>query len=142
MNPKRNILFALFASVLFAAGCGATSSGGSNAAAADAGAPGPDAITAENAVRVADDGVHVTIYVTSEGFIPAEVHVPSGKLVTLHVTRKIETTCATQLVMKDQNIVRDLPLDRTVAITFTPEKPGALRYACGMDMVFGTIIVD
>jgi plastocyanin domain-containing protein len=29
-----------------------------------------------------------------------------------------------------------------VEITFTPEKAGTLTYACGMDMIKGTVVVQ
>jgi plastocyanin domain-containing protein len=29
-----------------------------------------------------------------------------------------------------------------VTITFTPDKAGELRYACGMDMIAGIVTVD
>jgi plastocyanin domain-containing protein len=98
--------------------------------------------TAESAVQTTDAGTTVTIYVTSEGFVPANVHVPAGKPVTLQVTRKTEKTCATELVMAAKNIRQALPLNEMVAITFTPDKAGDLRFACGMDMVAGTITVE
>ncbi len=100
------------------------------------------ALTPEQAVQTTDAGTSVTLYVTSDGFVPAKVHVPAGRPVTLHVTRKTERTCATELVMKAMNIRRALPLNEAVDITFTPNEAGDLRYACPMDMVAGTITVD
>lgn len=100
------------------------------------------ALTAEQAVQTTEAGTEVTIYVTSEGFVPASVHVPAGKPVTLHVTRKTERTCATELVMAAHEIHQALPMNQTVDITFTPSEAGELRYACGMDMIAGKIVVD
>jgi plastocyanin domain-containing protein len=34
-----------------------------------------------------------------------------------------------------------LPLGRTVAIRFTPERPGTLEHACAMDTYHGKIVV-
>ena len=67
--------------------------------------------------------------------------VPQGKSVTLVVTRKTERTCATEFVLAEQNIRKELPLNQQVEITFTPTHAGELRYACGMDMLSGTIVV-
>jgi plastocyanin domain-containing protein len=87
-------------------------------------------------------GQRVSIHVTDKGFEPAVVTVKAGEPVTLLVTRVTDQTCATDLVMKDHNINQPLPLNKEVAITFTPSKTGDLTYACAMDMYRGTIHVE
>jgi plastocyanin domain-containing protein len=82
------------------------------------------------------------IEVTKDGFVPAEIKVKAGKPVKLVVTRKVERTCATEIVIKDQGINKPLPLNQPVEVTFTPSKAGKLRYACGMDMIAGVILVE
>lgn len=84
----------------------------------------------------------VEIAVTEDGFVPASVTVTAGQPVTMVVTRKTDKTCATELVMKDQNINQALPLNQAVEITFTPAQKGTLTYACGMDMIKGTVVVE
>jgi plastocyanin domain-containing protein len=84
----------------------------------------------------------VEIAVTSDGFVPAEVTVKRGEAVKLVVTRQVERTCATEIVMKDFGINQPLPLGKPVTITVTPRKAGEYRYACGMDMVAGVLKVD
>jgi plastocyanin domain-containing protein len=84
----------------------------------------------------------VKLEVTSAGFVPAEVTVKKGLPVKLEVTRRTARTCATELVLKDKNIKLDLPLDKTVSVSFTPDKSGKLRYACAMDMIAGVIVVS
>jgi plastocyanin domain-containing protein len=83
----------------------------------------------------------VRISVTEKGFVPAVVTVQSGRPVTLLVTRRTDRTCATELVLKTHGINEKLPLGRTVAIRFTPERPGTLEYACAMGMYHGRIVV-
>jgi plastocyanin domain-containing protein len=87
-------------------------------------------------------GQRVAIQVTENGFEPSVVTVKAGEPVTLVVKRVTDKTCATELVMKDPNINRPLPLNREVEITFTPRKRGDLSYACGMDMFKGTVRVE
>ena len=123
-------------------GCASERAAETETAAAPAAEAQEPTITAEEAVQVTEEGTMVTIYVTKEGFVPAAVHVPAGKPVTLQVTRKTERTCATELVMAEHEINQKLPLNEMVEITFTPEEAGELRYACGMDMIAGTIVVD
>ena len=84
----------------------------------------------------------VKVAVTDAGFVPAQVNVRSGESVVLLVTRTTDETCAKEIVIADQHIRRELPLNQEVRIAFTPEKQGELRYACGMDMVAGTLRVE
>jgi len=84
----------------------------------------------------------VEISVTKDGFVPAQVKVKVGRPVKLLVTRKIERTCATDIVIKDYGIKEALPLDKTVEVTFTPNKAGSSRFACAMDMIAGVIVAE
>jgi plastocyanin domain-containing protein len=88
-----------------------------------------------------DGSQRVRLAVTEKGFVPKVVTVQSGKPVILLVTRKTDRTCATELVLKTHGIDVKLPLNKTVAIRFTPERPGELDYACAMDMIHGKIVV-
>lgn len=85
---------------------------------------------------------HVTLTVTKKGFEPATVRLKAGEPVRLSVTRKVERTCATEIVIKSLGIEKPLPLGKTVDVRFTPKAAGALRYACGMDMIAGSLIVE
>ncbi len=84
----------------------------------------------------------VSIDVTDRGFVPAEVKVRAGEPVTLLVTRRTDATCAKEFVIANEGIRRSLPLDEAVRIELTPKAAGDLRYACGMDMVAGTLKVQ
>ncbi len=84
----------------------------------------------------------VEIAVTSDGFTPANVKVKAGETVKLVVTRKTQKTCATEIVIKDFGVNQPLPLDKPVTVEITPKKPGDVRFACGMDMIAGTITVE
>jgi len=83
----------------------------------------------------------VEIAVTSEGFVPAEVTVKRGKPVKLVVTRKVERTCATEIVMKDFGVNAPLPLGKKVEVVVAPKTAGSYRFACGMDMIAGVLHV-
>jgi plastocyanin domain-containing protein len=98
----------------------------------------PPAVT----TAVQETGQAIEISVTGEGFVPASIKVKKGQLVRLVVTRKTERTCATEIVIRDQGINQKLPLDKPVTVEFTPSKSGQLRYACGMDMISGIIVVE
>ncbi len=84
----------------------------------------------------------IEMAVTSDGFVPAEVKVKKGEKVRLVVTRKVEKTCATEIVVKDYGISQPLPLNKAVTVELTPTKTGTVRYACGMDMIAGALVVE
>jgi plastocyanin domain-containing protein len=84
----------------------------------------------------------VTMEVTGAGFVPAEIKVKAKQPVRLVVTRKTDRTCAKEIVLKEFNINHPLPLNQPTEVKFTPPKPGSYRYACGMDMIAGVLIVE
>jgi plastocyanin domain-containing protein len=99
----------------------------------------PEAQAAPKVARVAQT---IAISVTSDGFVPAEVKAKAGQPLKLVVTRQVERTCATEIVMKDLGVNQPLPLGKPVTIKVTPKKPGAYRFACGMDMIAGVLNVE
>jgi plastocyanin len=84
----------------------------------------------------------VTVAVTEEGFVPAEIPAKAGQAITLVVTRKTDATCAKEIVFADLGVTKELPLDQAVEVTVTPTKTGDLRFACGMDMIAGKLVVQ
>ena len=88
------------------------------------------------------EGTRVELAVTERGFEPSEVQAKKGIPLTLVVTRKTDATCAKEIVIADQNIRKDLPLNQAVELTFTPGNSGEIRYVCGMDMIAGKIVVQ
>lgn len=65
-------------------------------------------------------------------------HVPAR----LTFVRTTDKTCGTEVVFPSLNIKRALPLDDAVVIEFTPAKSGDIAFACGMNMLHGTIVVQ
>lgn len=84
----------------------------------------------------------IAVAVTSNGFEPATIKVKAGQPVRLVVTRKVERTCATAIVLKDYGVKKQLPLNQAVDVRFTPKKAGTIRYACAMGMIAGQLIVQ
>ena len=83
----------------------------------------------------------ISITVTSKGFEPETVPVKAGRPVVLVVTRKTDRTCAKDLVIASRKVRQPLPLNQPVEIRLASEKPGSIRFACGMDMIAGTLVV-
>ncbi|MBK9036492.1 MAG: cupredoxin domain-containing protein [Myxococcales bacterium] len=89
-----------------------------------------------------DPNQPIQISVTSKGFEPKSIKAHVGQPLKMVVTRKVERTCATEIVIKDFQIEQELPLNQAVALELVPTKAGPIRFACAMDMIAGEIIVD
>ena len=83
----------------------------------------------------------IEVAVTSEGFVPAKIDVKKGERVQLVVTRKTDATCAKSIVIKDQKVNADLPLDKAVTVDVKTDKAGTIPFACPHDMIKGEISV-
>ena len=91
------------------------------------------------------DPSRIAITVSEKGFEPDPIKVAAGKPVTLVFTRSTDQTCAKEIVltMEDgKKVDRQLPLNTPVELAATFPKTGTLSYACGMDMMKGTIVVE
>lgn len=88
-------------------------------------------------------GQRFDVSVTAAGFTVAHpLPLKVGQPVTLVVTRTVETTCATAIVIKEFGISKPLPLNQPVEVTFVPKKAGKVHFACPMDMVSGDLQVE
>ncbi|MCK6598402.1 MAG: cupredoxin domain-containing protein [Bdellovibrionaceae bacterium] len=85
---------------------------------------------------------NIDLKVTENGFEPSEIKVTPGTHIVLNVTRKTDVTCATQIKIKEKNIMQELPLNKTVKVDLGVLKKGDVRFACGMDMISGHIIAE
>lgn len=93
------------------------------------------------AAAVAAEPRIVELSVTTKGFEPSRVKLKKGEPVRLVITRKTDETCAKEVVIPDESIKADLPLDKAVTVTFTPKRTGEIRYSCAMGMVGGVLDV-
>ena len=91
--------------------------------------------TVKNGVRT------VEMAVTEDGFVPSKVKALKGEKLRLVVTRKTDRTCAKEIVVPSHGINQPLPLGKAVTVELTPRASGEIRYACGMDMISGVVLV-
>jgi plastocyanin domain-containing protein len=98
--------------------------------------PAPQPLPAE-AVK----GRRVDIAVKKTGYDPPKVDVKAGEEVTLVFTMLEESECGREVVIPDRNVKETLTLNKPVAIPFKADAPGSVRFACGMDMMRGAIVV-
>lgn len=86
----------------------------------------------------------IAIEVNDDGYLPARIEIERGAPVTLVFKRTTDHTCATDVhftLPDGTKIDRELPLGVEVELPLRVEKPGEIRYSCGMDMFRGTIVV-
>lgn len=83
----------------------------------------------------------VTVTLTDKGYHPASLKLRRGVPARVTFIRQVEITCATEVVLPDYGIKRELPLGKPVVVEFTPDKKGEFSFACGMNMVSGKLIV-
>ena len=76
-----------------------------------------------------------------QGFEPATVNLPAVAQASITFVRTTDKTCGTEVVLPSVNIKRALPLNEPVVIEFTPDKSGDIAFACGMNMLHGTVVV-
>jgi plastocyanin domain-containing protein len=85
----------------------------------------------------------ITIAVTDRGFEPARAVIRRGEAVTLVITRKTDQTCATEVMFPRLNKRLPLPLNRPVRVEIPAGVvKDTLNYACGMNMLAGTIVAE
>jgi RND family efflux transporter MFP subunit len=81
------------------------------------------------------------VVVSEQGYEPAKVTVRAGTPARITFVRTTDKTCGTEVVFPLLNIKRALPLNEPVVIEFTPAKSGDIAFACGMNMLHGTVVV-
>src|SRR5688572_26258326 len=101
-------------------------------------APATEPAPAPSAATTAAEG-DVTIHVGAE-FSPASITVPQGKPIRLAFHRTGEVTCADEVVFPDLKIRKKLPANATTVVELPPQQARTLNFACGMDMMKGTVV--
>jgi plastocyanin len=92
--------------------------------------------------RRADAVQTAKVVVSEQGFEPAKLTLRAGTRARITFIRTTDKTCGTEVVFPSLNIRRALPLNEPVEIEFTPLKNGEIAFACGMNMLRGTVVVD
>jgi len=105
------------------------------ALAADRPAAPPPAAPAERVVE---------IKVTDAGFVPREVRAKKGQPITLVFLRITDRTCITAIDVPAEKVKGlELPLNKPVRLTITPQKAGVEAFHCtAMAMGGGKIVVE
>lgn len=81
------------------------------------------------------------IEITEQGYSPENVRLRRDIPARMTFVRLTDRTCGTEVVIKDFDINRPLPLNQPVTVSFTPKRSGSIVFTCGMDMMRGKLIV-
>jgi plastocyanin domain-containing protein len=82
----------------------------------------------------------VAVEVTEAGFVPARIPAKTGQPLVLAITRKTDRTCAREILFTGQEGKTDLPLNKTVEVTYTPKVSGEVKFGCGMGMMVAGVL--
>ena len=91
---------------------------------------------------VAADGTRVIpIVVNDDGYDPSKIRAKAGQKLELVFTRKAKGACSEQVKIGDGAPVT-LPVGEPVKIAVNVPASGEVKFACGMDMLTGVIVVE
>jgi Cu(I)/Ag(I) efflux system membrane fusion protein len=84
----------------------------------------------------------IRITIGPTGYEPEALELQKGIPARLVFTRTTDNTCATEIHSPDLGVEKTpIPLNEPVEVTLTPQSSGTFTFACGMDMLKGTIVV-
>lgn len=84
----------------------------------------------------------IQVAVTDMGFQPNAITIKKGHAAVVVITRKTDSTCATEAIFTETGRKYELPLNQPVRIDLTGVSPGTVHYACGMNMEKGTVTIE
>ena len=90
---------------------------------------------------VVDGGVQVQTVTVKGGYSPSVVEVVQGVRTRLLFDRQETGDCSSRVVFPDFKVNQSLPAYATTAVEFVPEQVGDFEFACGMNMLHGTVKV-
>ena len=88
------------------------------------------------------DGVQEVDITVKGGYSPDLIHVRQGVPLRLRFNRQESGDCTSRVVFADFGASKTLPAFATTTLEFTPDKVGQFDFACGMNMIHGTLVVD
>ncbi len=94
----------------------------------------------ETATEVAG-GVQEVRVTVKGGYSPERIVVRPGVPLRLHFDRQEESPCSAEVVFPDFGVRRSLPAFATTTIDLPAKPAGSYGFACGMDMLHGTLVV-
>jgi plastocyanin domain-containing protein len=75
-------------------------------------------------------------------FTPASVTLKAGQPARLRFRRSDKPTCADEIVIPDLKVRKRIAANQTVTIDIPAQQARTLTFACGMDMMKGSLVVQ
>jgi len=95
--------------------------------------------TADAAVSAGTQEVRITV---RGGYSPNRIRARSGVPLRLVFNRQESGDCTSRVVFPDFGASADLPAFAETSLQLTPNTPGEFGFACGMNMIHGTLVVE
>jgi plastocyanin len=102
--------------------------------------PAAPADHSQHQAEIPADAIKITV--SKDGYTPAKLTVKAGQPVKLAFTRTDEENCGGTVVFPKLKISAKLPVGQTVLVELPAQEKGELSFACGMNMLKGTLIVE
>ncbi len=80
------------------------------------------------------------VTVADHGYEPGELMIPANQPSEIIFTRTSKSACGEKVVFPDLKLEKELPLNTPVSVNVTVTKDKPIRFACGMDMMRGSIV--
>ena len=87
-------------------------------------------------------GVQEVRVVVRGGYTPATIQARTGLPLRIMFDRQEDGGCSSLVVFADLGFSRFLAPFATTTVEFTPDHAGVYAFACGMNMIHGTVQVD
>jgi Cu+-exporting ATPase len=87
------------------------------------------------------DGLQRVRVTVRGGYSPNMIEVRQGVPVEIEFDRQESGDCTSRVVFPDLRLSATLPAHERTAVRFTPQRAGSFGFACGMNMIHGTLVV-
>jgi Cu+-exporting ATPase len=87
-------------------------------------------------------GVQEVEILVKGGYSPDLIRLRQGVPARLVFDRRESSDCTSRVVFPELRLSRSLPAFQRTAVEFVPEQSGEFPFACGMNMVHGTVVVE
>jgi P-type Cu+ transporter len=88
------------------------------------------------------DGVQRSVVTVKGGYSPEVIRLRQGIPAELVFDRQESGDCTSHVVFPDLAVSAALPAFARTTVRLTPERAGTFGFACGMNMIHGTLIVE
>ncbi|ALV33554.1 heavy metal translocating P-type ATPase [Streptomyces sp. CdTB01] len=89
-----------------------------------------------------EDGVQRVEVTVRGGYSPDLIKVRQGTPVELVFDRQESGECTSRVVFPELKVGAGLPAHTRTTVRIAPDRPGSFGFACGMNMIHGTLLVE